>query len=676
MAPEDGGAHRRDAGREPRVDAGSSDGGFSLVTEVLAPLAGPSQRHPGGQEMLHFHGTDLGYTFSQNDRLRILFGDTVETAAAMDASNDDSFGELAFGNCPAGAEVEDFIAKNRGPANTPFWQRPGPELKFATTGGDELKYIELQHGEKPLAAGVLQTPTGAFTDGQGRAFALFNRSDFARCGDDPNVCPADLPCNSSPGTCVGLSIEVPCTLGAAKGEPGACAEGATCVEKGGYCRDPDTSIDDGERLGQLLASAQIIQVGVESADQPGLFQTTPWITNKFTNVAVRTVEDFDPERPAGEGNDYRPASGADSGSEKVLLWGRPNYVGAQARKREAQLYFAVADMPALDADGAPIWSPRYFAGLDDDGRPRFVSEQSAAVPLDLSGGASDPHESVDLVNQMSVSWVEPIARWVLIYGGDLDLGVARYYNPGAARDPDGAIQIRFAEQPWGPWSPVQPLLRAGDPEHPELDGGQYAPGGILYHPMCTGEACVAGEPPDPGLTTNWGWLYAPNVIDCWTTARDAGGVDLYWNVSTFSPYQVVLMRTRITPAARLADRARFRRQREANPFPAAAVTRAGTRSCAATPWTGRGGRWAGSARESTGGRGGARWLGRIWATPCGRQLRGLRLVSRLRPFDGAQFVAPRALEREPAHARHRRHPRQPGTRAEPASAPGGRTRGQ
>ena len=69
----------------------------------------------------------------------------------------------------------------------------------------------------------------------------------------------------------------------------------------------------------------------------------------------------------------------------MLLWGRPNYVGAQARKREVQLYFAVADMPKLDAAGAPIWSPRYFAGLDDDDRPRFVSEQSEAVALESIG---------------------------------------------------------------------------------------------------------------------------------------------------------------------------------------------------------------------------------------------------------------------------------------------------
>ena len=151
---------------------------------------------------------------------------------------------------------------------------------------------------------------------------------------------------------------------------------------------------------------------------------------------------------------------------------------------------------------------------------------------------------------MSVSWVAPIARWVLIYGGDLDLGVASYYNPGAARTPGGAIQIRFAEQPWGPWSPPQPLLSAGDPEHPEMSGGQYAPGGILYHPDCRGEACVPGDPPNPAASdiVKWGWLYGPNVIDCWTTAHDADAVDLYWNVSTWNPYQVVLMRTRITRA--------------------------------------------------------------------------------------------------------------------------------
>ena len=54
---------------------------FTLATEVLAPLAGPSQRRAPGQEALRFYGTDLGYTFNQGDELRILFGDTVVMGA-------------------------------------------------------------------------------------------------------------------------------------------------------------------------------------------------------------------------------------------------------------------------------------------------------------------------------------------------------------------------------------------------------------------------------------------------------------------------------------------------------------------------------------------------------------------------------------------------------------------
>jgi hypothetical protein len=53
----------------------------------------------------------------------------------------------------------------------------------------------------------------------------------------------------------------------------------------------------------------------------------------------------------------------------------------------------------------------------------------------------------------------------------------------------------------------------------------------------------------------------------------------------------------------------FEGRREANPLPAAATTRAGTRSCAATLRTGRGSSRACCPRESTGGFGRARWLG-------------------------------------------------------------------
>ena len=138
--------------------------------------------------------------------------------------------------------------------------------------------------------------------------------------------------------------------------------------------------------------------------------------------------------------------GMPTGRERVFIWGRPNFVGAKARNRDAQLYFAVADMPGLDATGAPIWSPRYFAGLDDQGRPRLVAEQGDAVPLDLSGGAGDPHETFDIINQMTVSWIEPLRRFVMVYGGDLDIGAR------------GLLQPRREPRPR--WRASNPLCRA------------------------------------------------------------------------------------------------------------------------------------------------------------------------------------------------------------------------
>lgn len=62
---------------------------------------------------------------------------------------------------------------------------------------------------------------------------------------------------------------------------------------------------------------------------------------------------------------------------------------------------------------------------------------------------------------------------------------------------------------------------------------------------CTVADCVpGGQPPLPGALTVGG-LYGPNIVDCWTEDRKHGQVDLYWNVSTSNPYQVVLMKTRL-----------------------------------------------------------------------------------------------------------------------------------
>src|SRR5882672_2371322 len=98
--------------------------------------------------------------------------------------------------------------------------------------------------------------------------------------------------------------------------------------------------------------------------------------------------------------------------------------------------------------------------------------------LDLSGGANDPTEQYDIVNQLTVSWVAPLAKWVMLSGGDLppsalDLFLGPNWTQ-AVRHPAGAVHARFADRPWGPWSLPVDVLKGGDPtDSPPLSGTQY-----------------------------------------------------------------------------------------------------------------------------------------------------------------------------------------------------------
>jgi len=206
-------------------------------------------------------------------------------------------------------------------------------------------------------------------------------------------------------------------------------------------------------------------------------------------------------------------------------------------------------MPRYDANGRFAWVPKYFAGMNANNTPRFSTLQGDAVALDLSFPNDPTREKLDIVNQMSVSWVPSLSKWMMVYGGDLPDTVVQFFlganAPLAVRDPRGAIHARFASRPWGPWSAPVEVFAGGDPAvSPPATGSQYAPNGVLFHPACSGAACAPNTSP---ADSDYGRLYGSNIIDAWTTPRANGAVDIYWNASTWNPYQVVLMRTRVTP---------------------------------------------------------------------------------------------------------------------------------
>jgi hypothetical protein len=93
-----------------------------------------------------------------------------------------------------------------------------------------------------------------------------------------------------------------------------------------------------------------------------------------------------------------------------------------------------------------------------------------------------------------------------------------------------------------------------------VPGDLYGPGGAIFHPACQdlpGAPCAATDPHRPFHAFlpecqsfgffEAGYLYAPNVVDAWTRPDGAGGVELYWNVSIWNPYAVLLVRTTLRP---------------------------------------------------------------------------------------------------------------------------------
>jgi len=527
-------------------------------TTVLGPLAGRLATPAFGQWL---SGTrfapDLGLTAIHEGQLRIIFGDAivVRNGAPIGLARDDVQGEISLEDFPNGAAVDAYVAANPPAEGEPFWQRETPpvtyRLNWLRGAAAILAYVG-GGGGRLLNTGLFKAPVAAFSNamaGEDSAFfTIYARWVPMQCsGGETPSCDQGFECEPRLGQLGETLFEdsPPCVIGSEY-----CSE----VAGGGLCFDPTSSLDDADSLPDR-ARAVVWAQAVGNADPVRIerYYTRQWFTNKFVNLSARTVNDFDEARIEGQGNDYRPADGTSPDASKVFLWGRPAYIGTGANGQDLRLYFAVADMPRYSATGEFEWAPRYFTGMSTRGVPQFSSDQREARALDLGAEPVAEREIRDVVNQMSISWVDSLASWVMLYGGGTNEQLAEVLTQGRGalveHDPDGAIQVRFASQPWGPWSAPQPLLRAGSPhpltEMPEASS-QYGPGGILRHPLCTSRACA---PHEPTLDDDdYGFLYGVNLIDAWTQPTDEGAV-LYWNVSTWHPYQVLLMRSEAIRAA-------------------------------------------------------------------------------------------------------------------------------
>ena len=177
----------------------------------------------------------------------------------------------------------------------------------------------------------------------------------------------------------------------------------------------------------------------------------------------------------------------------------------------ADVYLAATPLEALRRGDRE--AVRFLASTPPEFRWSTVEADAVALfPIEQGEGPG-------VMSEVPSGWGfgEPL----VVYDPTLDLWLATY---NAARR---TIRLRTAPTPWGPWSASTVLF------DPALD---YGNGPAYGRFVGDGRAERLGEQ---------GELYGPYLIPRFTQVRDDGTADLYWLLSTWQPYTVVVMKATV-----------------------------------------------------------------------------------------------------------------------------------
>lgn len=195
----------------------------------------------------------------------------------------------------------------------------------------------------------------------------------------------------------------------------------------------------------------------------------------------------------------------DHAGEGVLLWG-------SGLHRRSPPYLAYVPGAAVEDRGALL----HYAGTDaDSGEVRWSRDEAASKPLFDQA----------CVGEFSVAWNPYLQKWMMLYtcGG-----------------PQSSILLRTADKPWGPWTEAEMVF---DP------AGEVAECGFLHPPSRPGPMLAGGQPcpvlSDPHTPETLGDAYGPYLISRFTRPEPDGASTIYFLMSTWNPYTVVLMQATI-----------------------------------------------------------------------------------------------------------------------------------
>ena len=276
--------------------------------------------------------------------------------------------------------------------------------------------------------------------------------------------------------------------------------------------------------GIQMGAFEVPVSGISRGDQMYVVVSTNHSTDRTTDRSVLTKftppATFKPLRtisqlPAGRFIKMSmhagpgPVAGLPAGGPFVIIWGTGAY-------RKSDAYLSI--VPAANFETGK--GTRYFAGLDTTGAPTWSENEPDARPIVENGTMGD----------LSVTWCNDLGLWLMTYD---------------SRGPTRGIEFSYSRTPWGPWSGPQIVFNA------VRDG---AVGKFIHNPRAHPDDGLAGPVIGKGRANPAsvrGGAYAPYVVERWTKVRGSK-LDLYYVLSTWNPYVVVLMRSEFT-VTRTAD---------------------------------------------------------------------------------------------------------------------------
>jgi hypothetical protein len=186
----------------------------------------------------------------------------------------------------------------------------------------------------------------------------------------------------------------------------------------------------------------------------------------------------------------------------VFIWGTGVY-------RQSDAYLSIVPEANFETGQGTI----FFAGFDAMGAPIWSAKESEAVPIVKNGTLGD----------LSVTWCKDLDLWLMTYD---------------QRAPTTGIAFSFSRYPWGPWSEPQILFN---------DVRDGALGKFIHDPRLKPDDGLEGPvigkgQADPVAVK--GGTYAPYVVERWTKVQGSE-LDLYYVLSTWNPYAIVLMKSQL-----------------------------------------------------------------------------------------------------------------------------------